>query len=1138
MFVDENIERLIKQCDGGDEAMTFLAIYSFIEGYFRELYPNEFKWENDVKFPQIIDSIKRRHLNTAFPAESTLYDTLKKYHGERCPNAYKNLRTFTDTNHIRHCFSDIREGSLSVIVDQFIEFARYRGFLSEKISNMNDSKSVVDSRNKIQLKPIENSVLYHPINDLLLKYKDVSEYRNQKDVLESELLDIDNQILKEENEQKIRSLIASKKEKDNKLKEIDKKNASIQQYLDYINELAISLIEARSKKNYETQIIHLSEAQKKLIKEDIDALTTKDGHSMYIKGGPGTGKTLVLIVTLFKLYSAEHKSVLLTYYPTLNKYISYLFELYNDEKLLNYFNIPKLDPISLETLGSTGILKFDDFLLPKIRKLLNIKSTYSIKDNRDYLNTLFLSVEENPRKATKLYEEIIENVLPNMLDQEKYCTSQRKTERWEKISKILEKLDDDEKMLDLYAYYKFGLKNINRLALTNESFDYILIDEAQDLTNAQIFAVNKFVNKKGGLILAGDPSQEIRNKRITMAQLDVNVGGGKRYNPELTQNFRSSRLIQDLGNEYKQEPCLHIRKNTKSVEGITAGPPPQIFITDDTESSNYQNTYVQITNSVKMCIEDLCIVPENICIVAFNEPELLEIQNKLEKELNIKSALIYKDFSFKNKKKTEDSIGKVRLCTLREIKGIDCAVLLFMITDQSKQVNNGGFASELKANAIYTCITRAMYLLQVFVPKYCRMTDLSVAVLVNKLLPDDAEVENFVSEQNRKERKGIPLKIYFDQAKNESESEILRKVEIALKAIYEKKFGSDENCVVEYSEDSLLAYVYARKRVVTNVQDELTEISLSDALVLRPECFIDDEIEVYINPSDLAVNKTDEGQESDNRKEFIKILTDVYNQFPERRTDDVGEPLPNSNLGYLNIAGCGLSKPHNYGYDKWTELIKDNSDIFDYVTFRGKGTVTIFAFRPKNVQKAKTRDGVENDDNLSSSTVKLPTLEQIKHAIKKSKVEDNGFVLLKNTRAVIKEDFDITVSPDMLKVLVIQNPNDFELSKNSAGKNAVRIIGEKFDSYRTEYQTDSILSSNQDVKTYTGKVLGYCKHKKTGEYCLEIEANAYTDRFPWLPAYYAKNTNWRQFQVGQTITYKVEKDAFSSNPHDTMAIIV
>lgn len=51
---------------------------------------------------------------------------------------------------------------------------------------------------------------------------------------------------------------------------------------------------------------------------------------------------------------------------------------------------------------------------------------------------------------------------------------------------------------------------------------------------------------------------------------------------------------------------------------------------------------------------------------------------------------------------------------------------------------------------------------------------------------------------------------------------------------------------------------------------------------------------------------------------------------------------------------------------------------------------------------------------------------------------------MKNARVVIKDDFDITVSADMLKVLVIQNPNVFELSKNLSGKNAVRIIGEKY----------------------------------------------------------------------------------------------
>ena len=75
-FVEQNIDRLIKQCNGGDEAITFLAIYSFIEGFFREKYPNDFKWEKDIKFHQIIDLVKSRHLATSFPAESTFLQRL------------------------------------------------------------------------------------------------------------------------------------------------------------------------------------------------------------------------------------------------------------------------------------------------------------------------------------------------------------------------------------------------------------------------------------------------------------------------------------------------------------------------------------------------------------------------------------------------------------------------------------------------------------------------------------------------------------------------------------------------------------------------------------------------------------------------------------------------------------------------------------------------------------------------------------------------------------------------------------------------------------------------------------------------------------------------------------------------------
>jgi hypothetical protein len=99
-FVDKNIERLIKQCQGGDEAMSFLAIYSFIEGYFRETYPNKFK-NKDKKFNDIIDEVINNYLKTSLPNEQTLYKELKKYHGY---NNLNELKTLTDTNRVRHFF--------------------------------------------------------------------------------------------------------------------------------------------------------------------------------------------------------------------------------------------------------------------------------------------------------------------------------------------------------------------------------------------------------------------------------------------------------------------------------------------------------------------------------------------------------------------------------------------------------------------------------------------------------------------------------------------------------------------------------------------------------------------------------------------------------------------------------------------------------------------------------------------------------------------------------------------------------------------------------------------------------------------------------------------------------------------------
>lgn len=66
------------------------------------------------------------------------------------------MDTIFDINRIRHYFGDVRPVSLSTIINQFIEFAKYNGFLTEEISKMNTFPNVSESRKNVLLEPDKN----------------------------------------------------------------------------------------------------------------------------------------------------------------------------------------------------------------------------------------------------------------------------------------------------------------------------------------------------------------------------------------------------------------------------------------------------------------------------------------------------------------------------------------------------------------------------------------------------------------------------------------------------------------------------------------------------------------------------------------------------------------------------------------------------------------------------------------------------------------------------------------------------------------------------------------------------------------------------------------------------------------------
>ncbi|TVR00223.1 MAG: transcription termination/antitermination protein NusA, partial [Spirochaetaceae bacterium] len=89
------------------------------------------------------------------------------------------------------------------------------------------------------------------------------------------------------------------------------------------------------------------------------------------------------------------------------------------------------------------------------------------------------------------------------------------------------------------------------------------------------------------------------------------------------------------------------------------------------------------------------------------------------------------------------------------------------------------------------------------------------------------------------------------QEKGISEELIHRTIEEFLLAAYKRKFGTSDNAVVRFSEEEEGVTLFARKEIVEDVYDPVTEIDLEEALTFSPEAEIGDEMLIEINPMEF-----------------------------------------------------------------------------------------------------------------------------------------------------------------------------------------------------------------------------------------------------------------------------------------------
>lgn len=713
-----------------DAGFFQLALFSFIEAYIKYTYPELQIREDTSTFPNLIKKFREEK-----KSNQEEWNIINKLLGIERYSYGTEKGTHRETNGVRHYFKQIDEESLLVALDSFREFFRYQDIKNEEIKQkltiLGEEKFEIWDEKKSSYFIIDDG-LVDCKSDLLDKYWYLKELDNEFGKITSELSEMENQLITQAQTDvnKLPTIINERQKKLSRLRDIERERAEYTNDTQILTELSYSLIKARTRKDFENRLIgqHLTSEQKSIIEKRIPKWKeSSDNKSLLIRGGPGTGKTLVLIKILDGFRREASKEVmLLTFYNSLNKYIKYLFSAYNNAEL---FDGEKLTEEAIGFLRKKKIDTIDSYMHKKLQELFYVKNIYALTDETSE-KVLKIFKEINPQIANDLYEIAVHDIWPNLLSDEE-C-NKKYVDKWQDIKKVQEIMKSNEnECLDLYIYYRFWEEKeyLNKDILDDQRIRYILVDEAQDLTSAQIFVIGMLTYKDGGCIFAGDMNQSIRNKNISWKKLGIDIVGNSVH---LSLNCRSSKAIQNLGERYKSNIKIKEIKaeNDKDLQAFLPGPEPQLFITNDTSKESFEDTYNKIITSVQMCIEDFYIAPENICIVSFEEYDLQIIKTKLKNikiedyENGVASEIITdENYKFEN--------SVIRLSTVKSIKGIDCAVLMFMLTDKT-----GGISQDNRANAIYTCITRAMYLLQIFVPSYCKTKDENIARLINIIQPE------------------------------------------------------------------------------------------------------------------------------------------------------------------------------------------------------------------------------------------------------------------------------------------------------------------------------------------------------------------------------------------------------------------
>lgn len=683
----------VSQLSGVDHGFYLLAIHAFIEGHVKG------------KFPGRVFS-EYRDVARAFVEEMCAPG------GGFQPLSMTNRLVYSHglANKVRHEFAGVEEAFAKATTAEFVQCLRQAGLGTEgqrqKLSNLlqewNERKPPSEAHQLLKRQERELAELRKQAAAMTGEVEAYQKLRRDMEALQLRMRQTDLEMeqvkktaaARKENEDRLRGERGAQDLQMKALMAEKAKYNTLEKYLELLGKFSAY---SRSRMDYERNLKRLAPEQEMVLRK------IKPGDDVLIKGGAGTGKSLVLIHAMKK--TLGHAGLLswadgslnllfLTYTNVLVKYDQYLSDTLSESR----------HEVGFRTVDSF----LQDHLLPVLVPGVQIR----FGKNAFLPDLLAACPLEKPLEPRALESELENFLFSQCVTREEYLEegierkgmvrALQKRER-EKVWAIRDWVVDQmgQKGIVTRMYGRWLMLK----ALEEKGFpsslqrpDIIFIDEVQDLTALDLRLL-KAVSSRC-LVMAGDFDQTIFAPASPFLRAGLNLGGKTHL---LKANFRNTLAVGALAEAYRSRaPGAGPDRETVPMI-FREGPRPERF-----KAPHVNGLLDLMVSRVKIYTEELGYDPGSIAVLTFSNKDLEEASGFLTRAGLETMNLREEGFQFTD-------FNKIRLTTLHSSKGLDFPVVLLYLPKLERfGFYEASHADRMLHNLVYVSLTRATDNLNVF----------------------------------------------------------------------------------------------------------------------------------------------------------------------------------------------------------------------------------------------------------------------------------------------------------------------------------------------------------------------------------------------------------------------------------------